>query len=247
MGKLRRTLEGRPARLRVFALSLCLLCTGMGSALAQDDKRASREREALRRSQIALQAAQDQLAVSQREKDKAIADLARVETERATERAAGRAEASALLSAAQGQARAQRERAERLQAELTRLQADKLAQGESATQQQKQHEIRLEAEMLRAVELRRELAERTAANNVVTGLLERSVASLAKAEQDNRALYAVAEDILSAFRNKGLRESIAQRDPFFGLKAVELENRAEELRARMAQHRLASPVLPASR
>lgn len=53
--------------------------------------------------------------------------------------------------------------------------------------------------------------------------------------QNNLALYQANLDLLDQYENKGVWASMMQREPAFGLKRVEIENRIEEHRHRLDQ------------
>ena len=90
------------------------------------------------------------------------------------------------------------------------------------------------------------LAERTATVTSLSRLLARSTQSLAGAEQKNRELYAIGLRLIDRYRNKTAADAQAQREPFFGLREVQLENQAEELRTEIESQRATGAILGAT-
>ena len=213
--------------LAMLGLGLSLTLWAAGPAVAQDDKRASREREALRRAQQALRSAQEQQATLLREKEALSADKARLDEE-------GK-RAQAALGAARAQAGRARTEQTKLEAEREQLRAElDTLRGTLAARDQA-----LAAAQSRQDELGRALqdaqrigAERTQTARNVTTLLERATARLADAEGRNRQLYDVGLKMLEELRARGGGTG------FIGFDAVRLENHAEALRSELEAHRL---------
>jgi hypothetical protein len=203
-------------------LGLLLCLAAAAPAAAQDGKTASREREALRRSQAALQQAQQQRDALQAEKE-------------------------AWQRTQQGQAALRKAEQDRLlaaQAEAGRLKAaQRLLQDESGRQRQALVDAEAQAESRRAAllqahqaelaALRTERDERTQANRALTARLEASTSALDAAHERNRQLYGVAREAVERYRSKSVADQAMQGDPFFGLTAVRIESTAEDLLIRL--------------
>lgn len=208
--------------MKAHPLCLALLvAAGLAApAAAQDDKRVSREREALRRTQLALKAADEQRETLLREKSTWL-------TEKATLDAALE---QAQMQAAASQAQAQAERGRNAQ---LRLGVDAAARTVADWKQA------LAGSETRAAELAKTLAQaqatleqRTRTLASVTALLERSTQAGAAAEQKNRQLIALSRELIEQVR---LRTGT---EPVLGLGRVELENWSEAQRDRVDAQRL---------
>ena len=214
----------KPLHFKSSLLSLALwVCF---SATAQDDSRAAREREALRRSQAALKQAQEQQAVLVKEKS----DLT------ASQQTLGDAAKQAQLQLGGARSEAGRLRAEvnRLNTELAalkaQLEADKklMASGIEAAQQLAQQAAQKSAQQIADAERLYIQQNRTVAS--VTALLERSTTALAAAEKANGDMHALGLQLIDQVRGKTGSGGLAVSDPVLGLSQVKLENTAEQLR-----------------
>jgi chromosome segregation ATPase len=206
---------------------LGLLLLGATSAHAEDDKRAAQLREAARRAQAAAQQAQQELSTLKAERDR----LAQADEQRQRELGAAQAQSrqrsgqAAQLRAALAQAEAERDK---LQAERTQ---------EAAAREELQRQ--LEATQTQVQAGAQALAEQRRVTQAVTGLLERSVKSLAAAEEANRSLLSLGLQAVRAYTEATPQAYWAKGEPFFGLASVRLENEAESLRRAMAEQQVA--------
>lgn len=215
-----------PWRRLCAALALaCLL-----PAAAQDNT--SREREALRRAQAALNDTRRELAALQAERAQLLRDK-----EAAAQQAATAEQARQALQAQHGRLQQQlaAQRTE-LQAQLAGLRSAQEAEAAAAAQRDRQAATQAATQ---AAALQQQLAEqkRTAAS--VTALLERATAALAEAEDRNRQLHALALQAVERYRSKTPTEASLQGDPLLGLTQVRIENEAEALRSQADALRLA--------
>lgn len=222
--------------LTIIAGILCVLLAT--SASAQDDKRATREREALRRTQQALRSAQEQQTTLQREK----AALA-AEKEKLNEAVQRN---GAQLGAAQAQAGRSRSELAQARAELEQSRSELETLRKSSTTQQQSLQTHGDELAQQLQQTQRLLAERSQALSSVAVLLERSTLALTDAEAKNRQLYGIGLKLIDDYRGKGNDGGLAVRDPFFGLKQVQLEDRAEALRSELDALRLAHGLPPAA-
>ena len=204
----------------VLLLAGCLAC---GSVPAQQDaagRQAAREREMLRRAQSAQKQAEEARAAVEAEKGKLADQLKDAES---------RAEKVA------GSAARERRRADDLQrsiAEVTRardaLQADKdgLSSRLAAAEQQLRE---TQAELART---RRTLAEREDALAQAKAFGATENAGRIDAEEKNARLYALSRELIDRYRSQGFWDAVKRKEPFTGLKQVEVENLLEEYRDR---------------
>ncbi len=221
-------LARRPSVTLLAFMALVLTLAAASPLHAQDDKRASREREALRRSQQALRSAQESQAALQREKASLLADKAKLDTEAQQKTKA--------LDSAVAQNRAARTEQQKLQGELSAAEAAlRDTKIEAAAQRSRADALERSLAEARAL-----AAERTAANASVSALLARSTDALANAERKNRELYAIGRKLIDEMRTDagGLRE------PFLRLGDVQTENKAEAIRSQMDAQRIVEAPAP---
>jgi chromosome segregation ATPase len=205
-----------------------LLALGLvAAALAQPANGPSREREALRRAQAAL-------LQSQQERDGLLAEKAALERRLQEADAAGR-QGSGRLAVLQRDLAAQRERADKLQAELQAQRETATRQTEAMAQERGQAEARLREQLAQA---QLELAERTGANRGLSARLEQVAVQLAEAEARNRRLHQLGSEAVELYASKNPAETLRQSDPLLGLAAVRIEGLAETLRLRLDTERL---------
>jgi chromosome segregation ATPase len=206
-----------------------LLLLSLGSTWAQTDAKPSREREQLRRSQAALQAAQSRAdgleaekAACLREKDDA------GKKEQQSQRAAAR-----RLQA----------QAEQAQGEVQRLRED-LALAIKGRQQSEAALVESEGKLQQTLaQARRNEAELRAGNGALAALLELKTQALTAAEARNRELYSLGVQFLDQWLNKTVAEATVQQEPVLGLVKVGMQERAERMRASLDAQRPASAPL----
>lgn len=214
----------KPLHLKTTLLSMAL-CVCF-SASAQDDGRAAREREALRRSQAALKQAQEQQAVLAKEKTDLTAQQQKLSDEAK--------QAQSQLGGARSEAGRLRAEVNRLSAELTALktqmEADKklMLSASEAAKDAAQAAAQKSAQQLSESERSSVQQTRTVAS--MTALLERSTTALAAAEKANRDMHALSLQLIDQVRGKGALGALTLSDPVLGLGQVKLENSAEQLR-----------------
>lgn len=208
--------------LRATGISLlCMLaCLTPHPARAADDPAMARVRELLHRTQEALRQAQSDNA-----------DLLRAKTDAEQKLQATTKE----LEAARGVSK-----------------AEVALRGELATtktaQEDLQHKLgdtntALAALNLKQSETAKQLSAREADLAQVKQGLEHSQAENASCENKNLTLYGYAQDVLQAYRNKGVWAALSQKDPVFGLKEVDVENVVQEYRLKMADQKV-KPAAP---
>lgn len=207
-------------RAAISLLVFAALSLGAGSAAAQDAgaKQAARDRELLRRAQLAQRQAEEGLAAIQQEKAKLEAALA---------------EARAKLSAVGDDAARERARAAKLatssvavEKERDQVLADKAA---VATRLAKaETEIATLRGQLGTSE--RTLSERDAELRKLRGTYETTEASRAECVQKNGELHALVLELSDRYRNVGVWDALQRREPFTGKRQVEVENLLEQVR-----------------
>lgn len=211
----------RPAVAGLIALSLAT------ASLAQSTNGPSREREALRRAQAALQQ-------SQQERDTLLAEKAALERRLQEAEAAAR-QGGGRLAALQRDLVMQRERADGLQAELQAQREAAARQAEALAQERGHAEARWREQL---AQVQGELAERTGANRGLTARLEQVAAQLAEAKARNRRLHLLGSEAVELYATKNPAETLRQSDPLLGLATVRIEGLAETLRLRLDAERV---------
>ena len=188
---------------RVFAIAV--LGLSLARPTAADDPAVQRAREMLRRTQEALRQAQSDNSDLQRAKTEAEQKLQATvkELEAAKNNKVAQATFNAKLSSA---AAAEAELTRKLDEATDKLNATNAKFGETAKQ----------------------LAARSAELEQVKHELEQSKNATASCETKNVTLYGYAEAVLEKYKNKGVWTSLAQKDPIFGLKNVDVENVVQE-------------------
>jgi chromosome segregation ATPase len=216
------------------ALAACLttlLLMASTAALAQQDanKQASREREMLRRAQAAQKQAEDAKAVLEQEKSKLDAE-------------AKAAKAQAAKTA--GAVARERKRADDLQVSLdamtkerSGLQKDKEAFGVRLAET----EVRLKETLTELARTRASLAEREKELAGVQQVAAQQARSIRVCEDKNLKLYGVAIEVIGKHRDQGVWDAVKRKEPFTGLRQVEVENLLEEYRDRASEARVEVP------
>jgi predicted nucleic acid-binding Zn-ribbon protein len=212
----------RPNRLGALSLALVLCLAGMATHAEASDKKASREREALRRVQQQLSQAQAQLATLEQEKGKLAEDLDKVQG--ASKAAEGRA------------ARLQRELKSGKQQQASLAQELELAKESLATTSQNLDETRKSL-----AETTQALQQTEADKRNLEAIKVRNERDMAACERNNLALYGIGRSLMERFENKTCGETLAQKEPFTGLRKVETENLLEEYRDKLDEQKLVKP------
>jgi chromosome segregation ATPase len=211
------------------ALAVVLLALLCGPLLAQQpppDRQASRERELLRRAQAGQKQAEESLAALAAEKGKLAGQLQEVESK---------------VSKFAGAASREKKRADDLERALreavgTRDVLQKERDGLSTRLAGVEGQVReTAAELARA---KRALAEREAELTLSKELASREGAARAEAESKNAKLYALSRELMERYRSQGFWEAVRRKEPFMGLKQVEVENLLEQYRDRADEARV---------
>lgn len=218
-----QSLPVRTRLLGVISLAAMLAC---GHAVAADDAKGGRDKEALRRAQQALRQSQAKLQAAQNEQAQLQAKHSALEAQAA--------EAEKELAGVQAQVRS-------LRAELARSQAEGKRLGTELASLKASSQAEQTAQQGRIDDLSRRLTENQQTLANVTQLLGHSTQALTTAEEKNRQLYAIGRNVIDRYHNKGLGEVLAQQEPVFGLREVTLENEAETLRTQIEAQRLVVP------
>jgi chromosome segregation ATPase len=187
----------------------------------------SREREALRRAQAALQQ-------SQQERDALAAEKATLQ--RQAQDADKRTQAlQARLAAAMRELQLEREAVAAARAETLALRGEVERERASAEERVQAAERRHRQEL---AALQGQIGERTRTNQALVAQLEVTASALREAEARNLRLHQLGEQALALYRGLTPGERLRQADRLFGLTAVQIESQAEELLARLDAERL---------
>lgn len=195
---------------------LLMLAAGLPQCADADESSATlRLREMLHRTQEALRQAQSENAELTRAKS---------ETEQKLEAALKELDAARGVSKTQLALRGQLETAKAAEDEQTR----KLGEANAA----------LGAANAKLNEAGKQLiAGQGELARVKTGL-EQATAADAACEDKNLKLYSYAQEVLQAYKKKGVWAALSQKDPVLGLKEVEVENVVQEYQAKFSAEKV---------
>jgi predicted RND superfamily exporter protein len=87
-------------------------------------------------------------------------------------------------------------------------------------------------------DLEREQEKMTAEKKALQSDLEKTTRNLGRCEVNNAKLCIIAEELVNAYRNKGIGAAILQKEPLTEIKKVELEQLAEKYRQEIEQQRI---------
>jgi chromosome segregation ATPase len=210
------------SRLGSLSIVLLLCLAGVSWHAEAADKKAGREREAFRRVQQQLAQAQGQIATLEQEKAKLTEDLGK---------------SQAASKAAEGQsASLQREVKAGKQQQSSQANELALVKAELSTTAQQLADTRKHLD-----ETTRALQQATADKNDLQAIKSRNEREISACESKNLALYTVGRSLMERFEHKSCGETLAQSDPFTGIKKVETENLLEEYRDKLDEQKLIKP------
>lgn len=210
-------------------LVLITLFFALASAPALAEKKPNREREAVRRVQMQLQQVQGQIAALEEEK-----------TKLGDEREQARKEAKAVkgkvgkLDKALSEEKA---RGEQLQKDLEAAKQEQAATKASLLES----ETRLAETAKNLLQTQQTLARTEADKRQLEVLKVRQEKEIAGSEAKNLKLYQTGRELMTRFEQKSCAETLAQKEPFTGLKRVEIENLLEEYRDKLDEQKLIKP------
>ena len=211
-----------PARLAALSLALLVCMAVVAPHADASDKKASREREALRRVQQQLSQVQGDLAAAEQEKAKLAADLEKAQ-------ASSKAEAGKVASLQHGLGTSKQQ----LTAVTGELAQVKETLATTAQQLAETRKTLAETtQTLQQTEAAKRNLETVKASN------ERDIASC---ERKNLALYEVGRSLMDRFEHKTCGEVLADKEPFTGIRKVETENLMEEYRDKLDDQKLIRP------
>jgi colicin import membrane protein len=200
----------------LLAVLLALLAPGLARAESPTE---ARLRDALRAAQGQVKALEDERAAAQADEARQKQDQAALKALR-VENAALKAQLAAAQRSAGGGPQVAALKAQLDEhAALVASQRESLQRCEAAAQQ-------LDASTRAVEELRGRLAE-----------LEALKARAAACDARNARLYRVGKDIIDWLSRLGVGDAVAAREPFLGLKRVELENAAQDFEDKLLEHR----------
>lgn len=213
------------------ALIAAMLLAAPTAAWPQQEpnKQASRERELLRRAQAAQKQAEDAKAAVEAEKSK-------LEAEAKTARAQAAKTSGAVAR--------ERKRADELQASLDAAGKERtslLKDKESLGGKLAETESRLKETLVALASTRESLAAREKELQGVRQIAAQQSTSLRVCADKNLKLYGVANEVMGKYRDQGVWDAMKRKEPFTGLRQVEVENLLEEYRDRASEARVEVP------
>jgi chromosome segregation ATPase len=202
----------RKSAVRIVAISALLVA---GAAFAGEEDTTARLREMLHRTQEALR---------QAESDNADLTRAKTEAEHKVDTVTKELEAARGVSKAEVVLRGQLQTTKAAQDDLAR----KLAETSTA----------LAAANSKLNEATKQTAARESELAQVKQGLDESKNANLSCENKNLKLYGYAQDVLQAYKRKGVWAALSQKDPVFGLKEVDTENVVQEYQAKFASQKV---------
>lgn len=212
----------QPPRLAALSLVLLFCMAGFATHAGASDKKANREREALRRVQQQLSQVQGEMTALEDEKAKLAADLEK---------------AQASSKAAEGKVARLQHGLGTSKQQLTSL-ANELTQVKAELATTAQH---LSEAQKTLAETTQTLHQTEAEKRNLETIRTRNERDIASCERKNLALYEVGRSLMDRFEQKTCGEVLAEKEPFAGLKKVETENLLEEYRDKLDEQRLIKP------
>jgi chromosome segregation ATPase len=209
--------------------AILMLTTVPGWSQQDPNKQASRERELLRRAQAAQKQAEEAKAAVEAEKSK-------LEAEAKSARAQAAKTSGAVTK--------ERKRADELQASLDAAGKERsglLKDKESLGAKLAETEIRLKEALTALASTRESLAVREKELQGVRQIASQQSTSLRVCADKNLKLYGVASEVMARYRDQGVWDAVKRKEPFTGLRQVEVENLLEEYRDRASEARVEVP------
>ena len=231
MKQTHRTTDSRlvPPRLNTLSLALLLCMVGVAVQAEAADKKASREREALRRTQQQLSQVQGQVGTLEQEKVRLAEELDKAQkSSQAMESESARLQRE--IKAGKGQQTS-------LSKELT-LTKEAL---DTATQRLTEMQTTLSESGKKLAETARILQQTEAEKRNLEGIKLRNERDITSCERNNLALYQIGRSLMDRFERKTCGETLAQGEPFSGLKRVETENLMEKYRDKLEDQKWIKP------
>lgn len=218
------------ARIVPAAVAAILLAVSLPAPAQQEpNKQAARERELLRRAQAAQKQAEEAKAAIEQEK-------AKVEAEAKA--------AKAQVAKTSGAVARERKRGDELQASLdavTRERAVLASDKELLAGKLAQTEARLKDTLRDLAGVRDALAASEKELAQVRQVSALQAKSIRVCEDKNLKLYGVTTEVMARYKDQGFWDAVKRKEPFTGLRQVEVENLLEEYRDRAAEARVEVP------
>jgi len=211
-----------PNRLGALSLALLLCMAGLAPHAEASDKKASREREALRRVQLQLSQVQGELAAAEQEKARLAADLEKAQ-------ASSKAETDKVAHLKHGLGASKQQLAS-VTTELAQVKDELATTAQHLAETQKT-----------LAETTRTLQQTEAEKRNLETIKARNERDITSCEHRNLALYALGRSLMDRFEHKSCGETLAEKEPFTGLKKVETENLLEEYRDKLDDQKFIKP------
>lgn len=197
----------------------CALLLGLSQAAnGQDDKRAAREREQLRRLQAANQKLEQDLAAQRAENARTAAELKKA------------AEVSEALKAGLASEAARRVRADRAVDDVNRSIATERAEKAALRERLEQAEAQLRATSGQLKDTQAALTKREGEGQDLSTRLGRESKSLEACRDSNAKLYGVSMELIGRLENLSSWDKMLTLEPFTQLKRAQLDALAESFR-----------------
>ncbi len=218
-----------PRRLCMLMLTLVVGISSLVPPAEASDKAANRERAALRRVQQQLSQTQTQIGSLEQEKTKLAEDLDKAQ--KSSKEMEGK---TAGLQRAVGEGKRQ-------QTVLGKELSATKAELSTIKQQLAEAQKSLSTTGSKLAETTQTLQKTDTEKRTLETLKTRNERDIASCEQKNLALYQVGRSLMDRFEKKTCAETLAQKEPFTGIKRVETENLLEEYRDKLDEQKLIKP------
>ena len=218
-----------PRPLGVLMLALLVGISSLPPHAEASDKTANRERAALRRVQQQLSQTQGQIGTLEQEKTQLAEDLDKAQ--KSSKEMEGK---TAGLQHALGEGKRQQTV---LGKELAATKAELSTTKQLLAEAQKS----LSATGSKLTETTQTLQKTDTEKRTLETIKTRNERDIASCEQKNVALYQVGRSLMDRFEKKTCAETLAQKEPFTGIKRVETENLLEEYRDKLDEQKLIKP------
>ncbi len=220
----------------IWAVGVLLLAlTAPNSFGQQGDKRAVREREAMRRLQVEQQQLSSQVQALESEKAKLASDTATKEKE-----------LGELKSRLKKKEAAESKLRNELKTRIAQVRADLEKVEVRYTQVSNDLKYMTESNARNAALIKARDAEIKDLNGKLEAqraVIARQTQLLSAAEEKNKMLVKIGRDLMGRYKDKGVMDALRQREPFTQIERVRIQNTLQEYDEKLEAQRLALPDL----
>ena len=215
------------ARIHISVALLAALILGSGTAYAEpSDKKANRERSALRKMQLMQKQLADEKSQLQNEKTQLEKDKADL-TQKVVNLSADSTKIKQTVAAADKKKNALAQEVEAMRKQNAELE-----------ETLKDARKKLEELNLNHKETARTLSERETQKKTLESTLAQQAGDISSCESKNLKLYEFNTQILAKYKDKNFLEGLLQAEPLTQIKSVEVENILQEYRDKLDSQKI---------